>query len=151
MKPEENFAGSQFPFSAGEATTEINKAVNNEEIAGAIAAILLLGLDHFLAVDRGDMAIDEAITSVFLNVFESAVSSGLLTSIPAFIPALLPRMNTISISLLAIGSCHLANQVCQIIDNHGFVERNALLEKIHKQDASFFEGFDRQVAEYLNS
>jgi hypothetical protein len=64
---------------------------------------------------------------------------------------LLPHMNAVSISLLAIGSCHLANQVCQIIDNHGFVKRNALLEKIHKQDASFFESFDRQVAKYLNS
>jgi hypothetical protein len=128
MKPEENFAGSQFPFSAGDATAEMNKAVNNGEIAEAIAATLLLSLDHFLAVDRGDMAIDEAITSVFLNVSERAVSSGLLISIPAFIPALLPHMNTISISLLAVGSCHLANQVCQIIDNHGFVERNASLK-----------------------
>jgi hypothetical protein len=104
MKPEENSVGSQFSFSAGDATAEINKAVSNGEIAGVIAATLLLGLDHFLAVDRGDMAIDEAITSVFLNVFESAVSSGLLVSIPAFIPALLPHMNAVSISLLAIGS-----------------------------------------------
>jgi hypothetical protein len=151
MKPEENSTGSEFSSSAGDATTEMNKAVNNGEIAGAIAATLLLGLEHFLAVDRGDMAIDEAIISVFLNALENAVSSGLLVSIPAFIPALLPHINAVSISLLAIGSCHLANQVCQIIDKHGFVKRNALLEKIHKQDASFFENFDRQVMEYLNS
>jgi hypothetical protein len=151
MKPEENSTGSEFSSSAGDATTEMNKAVNNGEIAGAIAATLLLGLEHFLAVDRGDMAIDEAIISVFLNALENAVSSGLLVSIPAFIPALLPHINAVSISLLAIGLCHLANQVCQIIDKHGFVKRNALLEKIHKQDASFFENFDRQVMEYLNS
>jgi hypothetical protein len=151
MNPEENSVVSQFPLSAGDVTAEMNKAVNNGEIAGVIAATLLLGLDHFLAVDRGDMAIDEAITSIFLNVFESAISSGVLISIPAFIPALLPRMNAVSVSLLAIGSCHLANQVCQIIDDHDFVKRNALLEKIHKQDAFFFESFDRQVMEYLNS
>lgn len=145
-------ATSNYQFKA--AMAEIGSAVATGAITGAVSATLISGLEHFLAVERGEMEMDQAIAAVFLNAVEGAgvggVSSGAFAAI-AFIPPLIPILNVISVPLLAIGAFQLANQVGQILDHHAFAQRNALLEKVHQQDAQFFESFDKQVMEYLNS
>ncbi len=146
-------ATSNYQFKA--AMAEISNAATIGAITGAVAATLISGLEHFLAVERGEMEMDQAITAVFLSTVEGAViggiSSGAFAAIPAFIPALVPVLSVISVPLLAVGAFQLTNQVGQILDHHAFAKRNALLEKVHRQDAQFFESFDKQVMEYLNS
>ncbi|PZV04821.1 MAG: hypothetical protein DCF22_25210, partial [Leptolyngbya sp.] len=99
--------------------------------------------------------ITEAIAAVFINTVEGAVvggvSGGAFAAVPAFIPALIPLLNVISIPLLACGAFQLINQIGQILDRHAFTKRNPLLEEVHQQDAQFFESFDKQVMDYLNS
>ncbi len=148
-----NQATSNYQFKA--AMAEISNAAATGAITGAVAATLISGLAHFLAVERGEMEIDRAIAAVFLNAVEGAtigaVSSGLFAAIPAFIPALVPILNIISVPLLTVGAFQLVNQVGQILDRHTFAKRNALLEEVHRQDAKFFESFDKQVMAYLQS
>lgn len=148
-----NQATSNYQFKA--AMAEISNAAAIGAITGAVAATLISGLEHFLAVERGEMEMDQAITAVFLNTVEGTViggvSSGAFAAIPAFIPALVPVLSVISVPLLAVGAFQLTNQLGQILDHHAFAKRNALLEKVHRQDAQFFESFDKQVMEYLNS
>lgn len=147
-----NQATSNYQFKA--AMAEISNAAATGAITGAIAATLISGLEHFLAVERGEIEMDQAIAAVFLNAVEGAaigaVGSGAFAAIPAFIPALVPILSVISVPLLAVGAFQLANQVGQILNHHAFAKRNALLEKVHRQDAQFFESFDKQVMEYLN-
>lgn len=146
-----NQASSNYQFKA--AMAEIGNAAAAGAITGAVAATLISGLEHFLAVERDEMEMDQAIAAVFLNAVEGAaigaVSSGAFAAI-ALIPALIPVLNIISVPLLAIGTLQLVNQIGQILDHHAFVKRNALLEEVHRQDAQFFENFDNQVMEYLN-
>jgi hypothetical protein len=148
-----NQANSKYQFKA--AMAEIGNAAAIGAITGAVAATLMSALVHFFAVERGEMEIDEAIAAVFLNTFEGAVigsaSGGLFAAIPAFIPALIPVLNIISVPLLTVGGFQLVNQVGEIIDRHTFAKRNALLEEVHRQDAAFFESFDKQVMAYLQS
>lgn len=146
-----NQATSNYQFRA--AMAEIGNAAATGAITGAVAATLISGLEHFLAVERGEVELNEAIAAVFLNAVEGAavgaMSSGAFAAI-ASIPALIPVLNFISIPLLAVGTFQLTNQIGQILDRHAFAKRNALLEKVHQQDALFFESFDKQVMEYLN-
>lgn len=146
-------ANSNYQFKA--AMAEIGNAAAIGAITGAVAATLMSSLVHFLAVERGEMEIDHAITAVFINTIEGAVigsaSGGLFAAIPAFIPALIPVLNIISVPLLTVGAFQLVNQVGEIIDRHTFAKRNALLEEVHRQDAAFFESFDKQVMAYLQS
>ena len=148
-----NQATSNYQFKT--AMAEITNAAATGAIAGAVAATLISGLEHFLAVERGEMEIDRAIAAVFLNTVEGAfiggASSGSFAAIPAFIPTLVPILNIISVPLLTVGVFQLVNQVGQILDRHTFAKRNALLEEVHKQDANFFESFDKQVIAYLQS
>ncbi|HEY9815885.1 MAG TPA: hypothetical protein V6D20_08850 [Candidatus Obscuribacterales bacterium] len=148
-----NQATSNYRLKA--AMAEIGNAAAIGAITGAVAATIISGLEHFLAVERGEMEIDHAITEVFLDAVEGAVmggvSGGAFAAIPAFIPTLIPVLSVISVPLLAAGAFQLVNQVGQIIDHHTFFKRNALLAKVHQQDAQFFEHFDKQVMEYLNS
>jgi hypothetical protein len=148
-----NQATSNYQFKA--AMAEIRNAAAIGAITGAVAATLISGLEHFLAVERGEITIDKAITAIFLSAVEGtvngAMSGGMFAAIPAFIPVLVPILNVISAPLLAVGAFQLINQIGQIPDHHAFAERNALLEKVHRQDAQFFESFDKQVIEYLNS
>ncbi|MFB2937548.1 hypothetical protein ACE1B6_20055 [Aerosakkonemataceae cyanobacterium BLCC-F154] len=146
-------ANSNYQFKA--AMAEIANAAAIGAITGAVAATLMSSLVHFLAVERGEMEIDHAISAVFINTIEGAVigsaSGGLFAAIPAFIPALIPVLNIISVPLLTVGAFQLINQVGEIIDRHTFAKRNALLEEVHRQDAAFFESFDQQVMAYLQS
>jgi hypothetical protein len=148
-----NAISSNYQFKA--AMAEISNAAALGAITGGVAATLISGLEHFLAVERGEIEINQAITAVFLNTVEGtvvgAVSSGAFAAIPAFIPALVPVLSVISVPLLAIGAFQLTNQIGQILDHHAFAKRNALLQEVHRQDAQFFESFDKQVMEYLNS
>ena len=148
-----NQATSGYQFKA--AIAEISNAAATGAIVGATAAILISGLEHFLAVERGEMSMDEAIAAVFINAVEGAVvggvSGGAFAAMPAFIPALIPILNVISIPLLAAGTFQLISQIGQILDRHTLIQRNALLEEVHQQDAQFFESFDKQVLDYLNS
>ena len=144
---------NSYQFKA--AMAEISNAAAMGAITGAIAATLISGLEHFLAVERNEMEIDQAISAVFLDVVEGAViggvSSGLFATIPAFIPALVPVLNIISVPLMVIGGFQLVNQIGQIVDRHEFIKRNALLTQVHKQEVNFFESFDKKVVEYLYS
>jgi len=146
-----NRTASDYQLKA--AMAEISNAAAIGAITGAIAAALISGLEHFLAVERGEIEMDQAIAAVFLNTIEGtvvgAVSSGAFAAIPAFIPALIPVLSVISVPLLAFGAFQLANQVGQILDHHAFNKRNALLERVFRQDAQFFGSFDKQVMEYL--
>ena len=148
-----NHATSRYQLKA--AIAEIGSAAAKGAIVGATAAILISGLEHFLAVERGEMSMDEAIAAVFINAVEGAVvggvSGGAFAAMPAFIPALIPILNVISIPLLAAGTFQLISQIGQILDRHTLIQRNALLEEVHQQDAQFFESFDKQVMDYLNS
>jgi hypothetical protein len=148
-----NHAASNYQFKA--AMAEISNAAAMGAITGALAATLISGLEHFLAVERGEMEIDQAIVSIFLDALEGAVIGGLssaaFAAIPAFIPALVPILNIISVPLMVIGGLQLVNQIGQIIDRHEFIKRNALLTQVHKQESHFFESFDKQVREYLYS
>lgn len=147
-----NQATSKYQFKA--AMAEISNAAAAGAITGAVAVTLISSLEHFLAVERGEMEINKAIAAVFINAIEGAitggVSSGIFAAMPAFVPALIPILNVISVPLLAVGAFQLVNQVGQILDRHAFIKRNALLEEIHRQDAQFFESFDKQAMEYLN-
>lgn len=146
-------AASKYQYKA--AMAEISNAAATGAITGAVAATLISGLEHFLAVERGEMELDQAIAAVFVNAVEGAavgaVSSGAFAAIPAFLPAVIPVLNIISVPLLTIGAFQLTNQIGQILDHHAFAKRNALLETVHQQDAQFFESLDKQVMEYLNS
>ena len=148
-----NHATSRYQLKA--AIAEIGSAAAKGAIVGATAAILISGLEHFLAVERGEMSMDEAIAAVFINAVEGAVVGGVgggaFAAMPAFIPALIPILNVISIPLLAAGTFQLISQIGQILDRHTLIQRNALLEEVHQQDAQFFESFDKQVMDYLNS
>ncbi|UBF25179.1 hypothetical protein K9N68_26690 [Kovacikia minuta CCNUW1] len=148
-----NQATSNYQFKA--AMAEISNAAAIGAVTGAVAATLISGLEHFLAVERGEIEIDEVISAVFLDAIQGAaigaVSSGLFTAVPAFIPAFIPVLNVISVPLIAVGAFQLVNQVGQILDHHAFAKRNALLEEVHRQDTQFFESFDKQVMEYLYS
>lgn len=148
-----NHAASNYQFKA--AMAEISNAAAMGAITGAIAATLISGLEHFLAVERGEMEIDQAIVAVFLDTLEGAAIGGLssaaFAAIPAFIPALIPILNIISVPLMVIGGFQLVNQIGQILDRHEFIKRNALLTQVHKQEVHFFESFDKQVMEYLHS
>ena len=137
------------------AIAEITNAAAIGAITGAVAAVLISGLEHFLAVERGEMELDQAIAAVFLNTVEGAVIGGLssaaFAAIPAFVPALIPVLNIVSIPLMVVGAFQLTNQIGQILDHHAFTKRNALLEQVYQQDSKFFESFDNQVMEYLYS
>ena len=144
---------NSYQFKA--AMAEISNAAAMGAITGAIAATLISGLEHFLAVERGEMEIDQAIVAVFLDALEGAVIGGLssaaFAAMPAFIPALVPILNIISVPLMVIGGFQLVNQIGQIVDRHEFIKRNALLTQVHKQEVNFFESFDKKVVEYLYS
>jgi hypothetical protein len=144
---------NHYQFKA--AIVEITNAAAIGAITGAVAASLISGLEHFLAVERGEMEIDQAIIAVFLDTIEGAVIGGLssaaFAAIPAFIPALIPVLTIVSVPLMVVGGFQLVNQIGQILDHHAFTKRNALLKQVHQQDAKFFEGFDTQVMEYLYS
>lgn len=147
-----NQATSGYQFKA--AMAEISNATAVGAITGAVAATLISGLQHFLAVERGEIVMDEAIAAVFLNAVEGAAIGGASSAAfatLALIPALIPVLNVISVPLLAVGAFQLVSQVGQILDHHMFAKRNALLEEVHQQDAQFFESFDKQVMDYLNS
>ncbi|WP_055075144.1 hypothetical protein [Pseudanabaena sp. 'Roaring Creek'] len=148
-----NHAASNYQFKA--AMAEISNAAAMGAITGVIAATLISGLEHFLAVERGEIEIDQAIVAVFLDALEGAfiggLSSAAFAAIPAFIPALVPVLNIISVPLMVIGGFQLVNQIGQILDRHEFIKRNALLTQVHKQESHFFERFDKQVMEYLYS
>lgn len=137
------------------AISEIRHAATTGAIVGAVAATLISGLEHFLAVSRGEIEIDRATATVFIDALEGAtiggVSSGAFAVIPAFIPAIVPILNVISTPLLVSGAFQLAERVGQILDRHAFEKRNAFLEKVHRQDAQFFERFDDRVMEYLDT
>ena len=137
------------------AIAEITNAAAIGAITGAVADVLISGLEHFLAVERGEMELDQAIAAVFLNTVEGAVIGGLssaaFAAIPAFVPALIPVLNIVSIPLMVVGAFQLTNQIGQILDHHAFTKRNALLEQVYQQDSKFFESFDNQVMEYLYS
>ncbi|HEY9699066.1 MAG TPA: hypothetical protein V6D10_17530 [Trichocoleus sp.] len=104
---------------------EIGNGAATGAITGAVAAILISALEHFLAVERDEKSLDQAIVAVFLNAIEGAVigavSGGAFAAIPAFIPALVPILSFISVPLLAAGAFQLANQVGQILDHHALV------------------------------
>jgi hypothetical protein len=144
---------NHYQFKA--AIAEITNAAAIGAITGAVAASLISGLEHFLAVERGEMEIDQAIIAVFLDTIEGAVIGGLssaaFAAIPAFIPALIPVLTIVSLPLMVVGAFQLVNQIGQILDHHAFSKRNALLKQVHQQDAKFFESFDNQVMEYLYS
>ena len=148
-----NQTASSYQFKA--AMAEISNAAAMGAITGAVAATLISGLEHFLAVERGEMEIDQAIVAVFLDALEGAAIGGLssaaFAAIPAFIPALVPILNIVSVPLMIIGGFQLVNQIGQILDRHEFIKRNALLTQVHKQEVHFFESFDKQVMEYLHS
>jgi hypothetical protein len=148
-----NHAASNYQFKA--AMAEISNAAAMGAITGAIAATFISALEHFLAVERGEMEIDQAIVAVFLDALEGAAIGGLssaaFAAIPAFIPALVPILNIISVPLIVIGGFQLVNQIGQILDRHEFIKRNALLTQVHKQEVIFFESFDKKVMEYLYS
>lgn len=146
-------AVSNYQFKA--ALSEISNAAAVGALTGAVAATLISGLEHFLAVERGEIEMNQAIVTVFLNALNGAsigaVSSGAFAAIPAFMPALIPVLNIISVPLVTVGAFQLVNQIGDILDRHAFSKRNALLERVHQQEAQFFERFDKQVMEYLNS
>jgi len=135
------------------AIAEISHAAAAGAITGAVAALLISGLEHFLAVERGEMEIDQAIAAVFFDALQGllmgAASGAAFAAIPIFFPALIPILNIVAVPLMAIGAFQLVNQVFQILDHHESVKRNALINQVYQQDAQFFESFDKQVADYL--
>jgi len=146
-----NQAVRSYQFKA--AIAEISHAAAVGAITGAVAALLISGLEHFLAVERGEVEIDQAIAAVFFDTLQGLVmgagSVATFATIPAFFPALAPIFHIISVPLMAIGAFQLVNQVFQILDHHESVKRNALINQVYQQDAQFFESFDKQVADYL--
>lgn len=137
------------------AMAEISSAAATGAITGAVASGLLSGLEHFLAVERGELELDEAIAAVFLDTLEGAVvgaiSGGAFAALAAFIPALIPVLNIVAIPLAVIGAFQLVNQIGQIIDRHEFIKRNALLEQTHRQEVQFFQSRSNRVMNYLLS
>jgi len=146
-----NQAVRSYQFKA--AIAEISHAAAVGAITGAVAALLISGLEHFLAVERGEVEIDQAIAAVFFDTLQGLVmgagSVATFATIPAFFPALAPIFHIISVPLMAIGAFQLVNQVFQILDHHESVKRNALINQVYQQDAQFFESFDKQVSDYL--
>ncbi len=146
-----NQAIRSYQFKA--AIAEISSAAAAGAITGAVAALLISGLEHFLAVERGEMEIDQAIAAVFFDTlqgtFAGAASGAVFAAIPAFFPALIPILNIVAVPLMAIGAFQLVNQVFQILDHHESIKRNALIDQVYQQDAQFFDGFDKRVADYL--
>jgi hypothetical protein len=137
------------------AIAEIGNAAAIGAITGAVAATLISGLEHFLAVERGEIEPDEAVGAVFLNTLQGAVgggaSSAVFAAIPAFVPALIPMLTVISAPLAVVGAFQLVNQIGQICDRHEFIKRNATLEQVHQQEAKFFENRRKRVMDYLLS
>ncbi|HEY9688513.1 MAG TPA: hypothetical protein V6D46_00860 [Coleofasciculaceae cyanobacterium] len=135
------------------AIAEISHAAAVGAITGAVAALLISGLEHFLAVERGEMEIDQAIAAVFFDTLQGllvgAASGAAFAAIPIFFPALIPILSIVSVPLMAIGAFQLVNQIFQILDHHESVKRNALINQVYQQDAQFFESFDKRVADYL--
>jgi len=146
-------AANQYKLKA--AIAEIKSAAAIGAISGAIAVILLSGLEHFLAVERGEIEINEAIASVFMNALEGAwsgaIGGGTTAAVTAFVPALVPVLTIISGPLLVIGSYQLITQIGQIIDRHKFAKRNRLVQSIYTEESEFFDSFDTQVYEYLTA
>jgi hypothetical protein len=137
------------------AIAEISNAAAIGAITGAVASSLMSGLEHFLAVERGEIELSEAVTSVFLDTLQGAVlggtASAAFAALPAFIPALIPVLNIISAPLAIAGGFQLINQIGQIIDRHEFIKRNMTLEHVHKQETEFFENRKKRVMDYLLS
>jgi len=108
---------SSYQFKA--AMAEIGNAAAMGAITGAIAATLISGLEHFSAVERGEMEINQAIVAIFLDALEGAaiggVSSAAFAAIPAFIPALVPILNFVSVPLMVIGGFQMVNEFSQIL------------------------------------
>lgn len=146
-------AANQYKLKA--AIAEIKSAAAVGAMSGAVAALLLSGLEHFLAVERGEIEIDEAITSVFMNALEGAwsgaIGGGTTAAVTAFVPALVPVLTIISSPLLVIGSYQLITQIGQIIDRHEFAKRNRLVQSIYTEESEFFDSFNIQVFEYLTA
>lgn len=137
------------------AIAEIGHAAATGAITGGIVAVLLSGLTHFLAVERGEMELDQAIVATFLNGLEGALTGGIssaaFAAIPAFFPALIPVLHIVSAPLLVLGAYQLVTQIGQILDHHSFTQRNATLRTVHQQEAKFFEARNQRVADYLLS
>jgi hypothetical protein len=108
---------SSYQFKA--AMAEIAKAAAMGAITGAIAATLISGLEHFQAVERGEMKINQAIVAVFVDALKGAaiggVSSAAFAAVPAFIPALVPILNFVSVPLMVIGGFQMVNEFSQIL------------------------------------
>lgn len=137
------------------AIAEIGHAAATGAIAGGVVAILLSGLTHLLAVERGEMELDQAIAATLLNAVEGAFTGGLssagFAAIPAFFPALIPVLQIVSAPLIVLGAYQLVTQIGQILDHHSFAQRNAALQTIHHQESKFFEARTQRVANYLLS
>lgn len=137
------------------AIAEIGNAAAIGAITGAVASALLSGLEHFLAVERGEIELDEAIGTVFLNTLQGAIGGGagsaVFAAIPAFVPALIPVLTIISAPLAVVGAFQLVNQIGQICDRHEFIKRNVTLEQVHQQETKFFENRQKRVMDYLLS
>ncbi|BAU14557.1 hypothetical protein LEP3755_51060 [Leptolyngbya sp. NIES-3755] len=144
---------NEYKFKA--AIAEVRNAAITGAITGAVASALLSGLEHFLAVERGEIEIDKAIAGVFLNTVQGAVfggaSAGGFTAITVSFPAVIPVLNVLSIPLMAVGAFQLVNQIGHLLDRHQFIKRSALREQIHQENAQFFEDFDNCISNYLGN
>lgn len=144
---------NEYKFKA--AIAEIRDATIAGVITGAVAAALISSLEHFLAVERGEIEIDQAIVAVFLNTVEGAVfggaSAGGFTAITVSFPAVMPVLSVLSIPLMAVGAVQLVNQIGHLLDRHQFITRSALREQIHQENAQFFEDFDNCINNYLGN
>ncbi|MEP0898133.1 hypothetical protein NDI36_27060 [Leptolyngbya boryana FACHB-1624] len=137
------------------AIVEVSHAAATGAVAGGTVAILLSGLTHFLAVERGEIELDQAIVATFLSGLEGAltggVSSAAFAAIPAFLPVLVPVLHIVSASLVALGAYQLVTQIGQILDHHSLTQCNAVLRTIHHQESKFFEARAQRVVNYLLS
>lgn len=143
----------EFEFKA--AIAEISHAAAIGAITGAVASGLISGLEHFLAVERGELELNEAIVIVFLDMLQGALfgsaGSAAFAAVPAFVPALIPVLTIISAPLAVLGAFQLVNQIGQIIDRHEFIKRNTILEQVHQQETKFFENREQRMMDYLLS
>ena len=137
------------------AIAEIGHAAATGAIVGGTVAVLLSGLTHLLAVERGEIELDQAIASTFLSALEGAltggIGSGVFAAIPAFFPAIIPVLQIVSAPLIILGAYQMVTQIGQILDYHSFAQRNAALQTIHEQESKFFEVRAQRVANYLLS
>jgi hypothetical protein len=142
-------------YQVKSAIAEIGHAAATGAIAGGTVAVLLSGLTHLLAVERGEMELDQAIIATFLNGLEGALtggaSSAAFASIPAFFPALIPVLQIVSAPLIVLGAYQLVTQIGQILDHHSFTQRNVALQTVHHQESKFFKVRTQRVANYLLS